>query len=120
MNGMSRQTGRAINDDAPELHHLYQSVQDLLGTLIGTRLCRRDYGSLVPHLIDQPCNEATQIKLFSSVATAIYKFEPRLAISQIKIIQAEQAHWTIEVQGTTNIYNQQQAYVERFKLGAVA
>jgi phage baseplate assembly protein W len=43
---------------------------DLLTTLIGTRLCRRHYGSLVPDLIDHPCNDFTKLKIMNASATA--------------------------------------------------
>ena len=63
---MNRNTGRAVAG----LEHLRQSVADILTTPVGSRVMRRDYGSLVPELIDQPDNETTQVRLFSAVAGA--------------------------------------------------
>ena len=72
MKGMSRLTGYAITDDeSQEYAHLKQSIHDILSTLIGTRLCRRNYGSLVPALIDQPGNDITRLKIMNASATAI-------------------------------------------------
>lgn len=48
--GMNRATGAAIAD----LDHTRQSLSDILGTPIGSRVMRRDYGSLLSDLIDQP------------------------------------------------------------------
>ncbi|HGJ5879100.1 MAG TPA: baseplate assembly protein, partial [Arsenophonus nasoniae] len=41
--GMNRQTGRFISENA----HIAQSVQDILLTPVGSRVMRRDYGSLL-------------------------------------------------------------------------
>jgi hypothetical protein len=55
MNGMDATTGKALSGIA----HLAQRIGDILGTPIGTRVMRRDYGSLWRELIDQPTNAAT-------------------------------------------------------------
>ena len=65
------------------LEHLRQSVADILTTPVGSRVMRRDYGSLVPELIDQPDNETTQVRLFSAVAGALMRWEPRLRLSRV-------------------------------------
>lgn len=78
---MDRTTGRAIT----ELEHLRQSIGDILATPIGTRVMRRDYGSLVPALLDQPDNRTTEIRLMSAATSALMRWEPRLALRQIRI-----------------------------------
>lgn len=78
---MSRTTGRAI---APA-EHLRQSIADIIATPIGTRVMRRDYGSQVPMLVDQPDNKITEVRLFSAAASSIMRWEPRISISQIGI-----------------------------------
>jgi len=55
MIGTNASTGRALEGT----EHLVQSLADILGTPLGTRAMRRDYGSLLPELIDQPTNPAT-------------------------------------------------------------
>lgn len=77
---MNRHTGRALGD----LEHLRQSIADILTTPIGSRIMRRDYGSLVPQLIDQPDNEATHIRLYAAIASALMKWEPRLRLASIR------------------------------------
>ena len=47
---MSRTTGQRLEP----LAHLRQSIGDILSTPIGSRVMRREYGSLVPALIDKP------------------------------------------------------------------
>ena len=76
---MHRATGRAI--DLPE--HIAQSVADIVTTPLGSRVMRRDYGSLLPLLLDQPDNAATQIRITSAVAAALMRWEPRVRLMRL-------------------------------------
>ena len=78
---MDRTTGKAIG----ELTHLRQSIGDILTTPIGSRVMRHEYGSQVPMLVDQPDNRITQLRLLSAAASALMRWEPRLAVSNIEI-----------------------------------
>ena len=76
---MNRHTGRAITG----LEHLRQSVGDILSTPIGSRVMRREYGSLVPELLDHPDNDATRVRLNAAVAGALMRWEPRIRLTRI-------------------------------------
>lgn len=82
---MSAATGRAIDGEA----HLRQSIADILTTPIGTRVMRRDYGSLLPELIDQPFNGATRVRVYGATATAISRWEPRLRLTRVQLEPGE-------------------------------
>ncbi|WP_228257084.1 hypothetical protein [Acinetobacter piscicola] len=73
---MNRYSGRSIVDDIQLPAHLFQSIYDIFTTPKGTRLCRRNYGSLIPDLIDRPCNEITQLQIMNASASSIIEFEP--------------------------------------------
>ena len=79
--GMSRNRGALLSPD----DHLKQSIYDVLMTPIGSRLLRREYGSLIPFLIDQPVNPATKLKMMAAIATAIIKWEPRVKVRQVQL-----------------------------------
>ncbi|MCO7218148.1 GPW/gp25 family protein [Halomonas sp. OfavH-34-E] len=79
MTGMNADSGRRLE----RLEHIRQSVRDILTTPIGLRVMRRDYGSLLPELIDQPMNEATALRAYSASVVAIMKWEPRITVQQI-------------------------------------
>lgn len=81
MRGMDRVTGRAIEGEA----HLRQSIADILTTPVGTRVMRRDYGSLLAELIDQPANGSTQVRLFGAVAMALMRWEPRIRLGRVQL-----------------------------------
>lgn len=77
--GMNAKTGRRIE----EAEHLAQSVADILSTPVGSRIQRREYGSLLPELIDAPTNPATIVQLYAAAATAIMRWEPRLRLTRV-------------------------------------
>lgn len=81
MIGVDRVTGRQLDGNA----HLGQSIADILGTPIGSRIMRRDYGSMLPDLIDQPANPVTRQLVFAATAVAVARWEPRVAIRQVAV-----------------------------------
>src|SRR5690348_8561911 len=84
MRGVSSTTGAAIDG----VQHLAQSIGCILTTPVGSRVMRRDFGSLLPQLIDQPYNAATRIRLFAATASALMRWEPRLRLTRVAIEQA--------------------------------
>lgn len=81
MRGTHAITGQAIDGEA----HLRQSIADILTTPLGARVMRRDYGSLLPELIDQPFNGTTQVRLYAAVAQALMRWEPRVRLGRVSI-----------------------------------
>lgn len=79
MTGMSAHTGRRLELDA----HIRQSVRDILTTPIGSRVMRREYGSLLPELVDQPLNNATLLRVYAAAAIAIMRWENRIRLQRI-------------------------------------
>lgn len=118
MIGMSATSGRQIDDSSPNFEHLRQSIRDILTTLVGTRICRRSYGSLVPNLIDQPCNDATKVRLFSAIATALIRFEPRVQVSSVRLISVTENGWQVELVGVCNVYQANQPFSQQLLLGS--
>jgi len=84
MIGMSTTTGRAIGT----LEHIRQSIGDILSTPIGTRIMRREYGSLLPYLVDAPMDKGTVIDIIQASAGAIARWEPRVRVDRIEIEEA--------------------------------
>lgn len=85
MRGTSAITGKAIEG----VDHLAQSISDILTTPLGSRVMRRDYGSLLPRLIDQPFNGTTQILLFAAIAGALMRWEPRLQLTRVGVARGD-------------------------------
>lgn len=82
MIGINRTTGTTLDGSA----HLAQSVADILTTPIGSRVMRREYGSMLFDLIDQPLNAATRLLLFAATAIALARWEPRLRLRRVGLV----------------------------------
>ena len=96
--GMSRNDGQAIADT----DHLRQSVRDILLTPQGSRLARREYGSLLSALIDQPQNPALRLQIMSAVYVALNRWEPRLTLASITINGNFDGSMVVELTGHSN------------------
>ncbi|AYL52825.1 MULTISPECIES: GPW/gp25 family protein [Citrobacter] len=96
--GMSRNDGQAITDT----DHLRQSVRDILLTPQGSRLARREYGSLLSALIDQPQNPALRLQIMSAVYVALNRWEPRLTLDSITINGNFDGSMVVELTGHSN------------------
>ncbi len=60
-------------------------MRDILLTPQGSRLARREYGSLLSVLIDQPQNSALRLQIMAAVYVALQRWEPRLQLDTITI-----------------------------------
>lgn len=80
--GLNRlEDGQAITS----LDHINQSLRDILLTRKGTRVLRRDYGSGLPDLIDNPITPDLVLDLTFEIADAIDRLEPRLGLKQVVV-----------------------------------
>lgn len=93
--GMNRNTGQTVTN----IEHLRQSVRDILLTPQGSRVARREYGSLLSALIDQPQNPALHLQIMSAVYMALSRWEPRITLNSIVINSNFDGSLTIELAG---------------------
>ncbi|SUW65426.1 Phage P2 baseplate assembly protein gpV [Buttiauxella agrestis] len=94
--GMNRATGLSLSDSG----HISQSVRDILITPIGSRVMRRDYGSLLSALIDQPDNPALRLQIMSACYMAILKWEPRVRLTAITFESTTAGELFVDITGT--------------------
>ncbi|HFT7045509.1 TPA: GPW/gp25 family protein [Enterobacter hormaechei] len=83
--GMNSQTGISIT----EVEHIRQSVRDILVTPVGSRVMRREYGSLLSALIDQPQTPALRLQIMAACYSSIQKWEPRVRLTTIIFERSE-------------------------------
>ena len=96
--GMNNTSGKVITD----IDHLRQSVRDILLTPQGSRIARREYGSLLSVLIDQPQNPALRLQVMSAVYVALSRWEPRLMLDSITINSNFDGSMVVELTGRRN------------------
>lgn len=92
--GMDRTTGKVLAG----VDHIAQSISDVLSTPLGTRVMRRDYGSLLFELADRPLNRATALLLVAATAMAVARWEPRFTLTRVQMagdVKAGQATVTL-------------------------
>ncbi|MCW2452342.1 UNVERIFIED_ORG: phage baseplate assembly protein W [Rahnella aquatilis] len=78
---------------------LWNSVRDVLTTPLGSRVMRRDYGSLIPELLDEPQNEVTRLQCMSAAVIALTQWEPRVSLNGINISYSKDGAVTAELVG---------------------
>lgn len=93
--GMDRSTGETLLDEA----HISQSVRDILMTPVGTRVMRRDYGSLLSALLDQPQNPALRLQIMAACYMALLKWEPRITLSALNFETRYNGEMIVELTG---------------------
>lgn len=117
MIGMSARTGRAIEGNA----HLAQSIADILTTPLGSRVMRREYGSLLPDLIDAPHNDATRLQVYAATAMALMRWEPRIRLSRVQLGLGERpGQAVLDLEGTRTDSNEPLSLRVPLQLGAAA
>lgn len=80
MRGTDARTGKALDG----LAHLRQSIRDILTTPIGSRVMRREYGSRLFDLVDNPLNQETLVEMYAATAEALQAWEPRLRVLRVQ------------------------------------
>jgi phage baseplate assembly protein W len=96
MTGMSRDTGRGLDESS----HIRQSIRDILTTPVGSRVMRRDYGSLLPELIDQPANPANLLRLKAATVMALIRWEPRISVNNVSLQIGMDGSATVDLSAT--------------------
>ncbi len=95
MRGMDANTGRVLSG----IDHLKQSVIDILTTPIGSRVMRRDYGSRLFELIDNPTNPETVADIVAESAQALKKWEKRIEVSRVLVTSAQPGSVALTIEG---------------------
>jgi phage baseplate assembly protein W len=103
MIGINASNGKALSGVA----HIKQSIRDILTTRIGTRIMRRDYGSRLPELVDNPMGELLKVELFAATAEALVKWEPRFRLDRVYLESAgEDGRITLTLEGRILLNNE--------------
>ena len=99
MLGLNAHIGQSLS--GPD--HLRQSIADILCTPLNTRVMRRDYGSRIPELIDQPITPRLAMELYAATAQALRRWEPRFKLTQVRLTDARAGWVVLELKGEVRI-----------------
>ncbi|MFJ3448057.1 GPW/gp25 family protein [Pseudomonas sichuanensis] len=95
MIGMDRRTGQLVTG----LSHLRQSVEDILGTPVGSRRMRPEYGSHLRRYVDLPVNEGWKSAVQAEVARALGRWEPRLKLERVRVLAVINGQVILQLSG---------------------
>ena len=95
MQGINADTGRPLDG----IDHLRQSVRDILTTPVGSRVLRRDYGSRILELVDQPFSPALRMAIQAETVGAILKWEPRIEVDEVRLRSHAPGEVVLDVSG---------------------
>ncbi|MGP3789420.1 GPW/gp25 family protein [Pseudomonas sp. B392_1p] len=95
MVGMDRRTGLPLAGIA----HLRQSIEDLLGTPLGSRRMRPEYGTRLRRMVDLPVNEGWKSAVQAEAARAIGRWEPRIQLQRVRVVSVVGGRVCFELTG---------------------
>ncbi|MDF3932312.1 GPW/gp25 family protein [Pseudomonas citronellolis] len=96
MIGMDRRNGQPLGG----LAHLRQSIEDILGTPLGSRRMRPEYGSRLRRMVDLPVTEGWKGAVQAEVARAIGRWEPRLRLRGVQVTAVVGGRVELQLRGT--------------------
>ena len=99
MLGINAHTGQSLSG----LDHLRQSIADILSTPLNTRVMRRDYGSRIPELIDQPITPRLAVELYAATAEALRRWEPRFKLTRVRLTDARAGWVELTLEGEVRL-----------------
>ena len=114
---IDKNTGRSLQT---EQQSIQQSLQDIITTPIGSRVMRREYGSLIFELLDQPINDALVLKCYSAIYTAVSTWENRINISQITASGVDGTGLVFDIEGVYKTTGQEMNLRIPLNMGAQA
>ncbi|EMN5862943.1 GPW/gp25 family protein [Pluralibacter gergoviae] len=93
--GMNRSSGRSLTDT----DHIRQSLSDILHTPVGSRVMRRQYGSLLSAMIDQPQTPALELQIMVACYMAVLQWEPRVQLSAVTTERQFNGQMVVNLEG---------------------
>ncbi|BBH44765.1 GPW/gp25 family protein [Pseudomonas sp. KU43P] len=95
MIGLDRRTGQPLAG----IGHLRQSIEDILGTPLGSRRMRPEYGSQLRRFVDLPVNEGWKSAVQAEVARALGRWEPRLQLERVTVVAVLDGQVSLALKG---------------------
>ncbi len=79
------------------VQHVKDSIRQILGTRIGERCMRRDFGSRSQEIVFEPNDEILASRLRNIIFEAIDRWEPRIEVRQVNLLNLNPAAGVIDV-----------------------
>ena len=96
MHGLNALTGSRLEG----IDHLRQSIREILTTPLGSRVMRRDFGSRLFSLIDQPLSSSLKLSILAATVEALITWEPRIDVEEVHLASYTPGEVLIDLVGT--------------------
>jgi phage baseplate assembly protein W len=106
-----RNTGARLQED----DDIWQSIEDILTTPLGSRVWNREYGSELYDLLD---SDASQARIGGVIADAVERHEPRVRVKTSTVRKAADGEFEIEVEIVIRATEERQRRGLRFGIPA--
>ena len=91
--GFTQRTGGVYKgtstEESEDIQHIEQSLRQILGTVVGSRVIRRDFGSLMASIVFDPNDVTLDVRLDYIIRRAIETWEPRVIIGPDATVAVE-------------------------------
>lgn len=78
---------------------LSEAIRTVLFTPVGSRVMRRDFGSLLFELLDQPQNDQTTVKIFGATALALLRWLPVFRLVRVALEHLAPGRAELQLEG---------------------
>ena len=103
----TRRTGGVFRgnnvDFGGSIPHIEQSLRQILGTTIGSRVIRRDFGSEIRGIVFEPNDPLLDTEFDFMIRKAIETWEPRVIVGPISIDRTDWQRGRLEIEVTFRI-----------------
>jgi phage baseplate assembly protein W len=79
------------------IEHVKESIRQILGTPIGSRVMRRDFGSRLRQIVFEPNDSTLDTLIEHYVREAIERWEKRVIVGPVTVIHAEREAGKVEI-----------------------
>lgn len=79
------------------VEHIRQSIQQILGTPIGSRVVRRDFGSRLQSVVFEPNDPTIAVEVEHYVREAIERWEKRVVLGPVTVVHSERELGRVEI-----------------------
>jgi len=81
----------------PDIQHIRDSISQILATVVGERVMRRGFASLIRERTHDPIDETTILALRSDIVDAIVRNERRVRLQRLDFSQSDTALGRLDI-----------------------
>lgn len=89
-------TSASLSESAG-IEHVKESIRQILGTPVGSRVMRRDFGSRLRQIVFEPNDSTIDTLVEHYVREAIERWEKRVVVGPVTVVRSERGQGRVEI-----------------------